>query len=329
MMNKIVIFLIFLMTLSMDISEAKSLSINLVCKANGKGLEKDRIILERELKSLGCKVRCLEGCETENLCRADINIFCEELPRHILPYAKLNWFIPNPEWCFTAEHHLRELNLILCRTREVECIFSRLNMPTYFLGFTSVDAFIPCVKKNFNRFLHLGGGSHQKGTSIIDAAWTLNPHFPHLTVISFVHPPVYNVPNICWRDSYLPLKQLRQLQNECGIHLCLSETEGYGHYLMEAMSLEAVVLTTNAPPMNEFIDDPRCLVAYESIARQQMAINYYVSRQDLVSQVKKLLYLSDWELKAIGKANRACYLKKTKEFKCNLKRLIHAIKKEI
>ncbi|MES2199112.1 MAG: glycosyltransferase [Chlamydiota bacterium] len=61
-------------------------------------------------------------------------------------------------------------------------------------------------------------------------------------------------------------EDLRKIQNKTGIHLCPSEVEGFGHCIFEALSTGAVVITTDAPPMNEFIKDPRCLVPFSHSA---------------------------------------------------------------
>jgi hypothetical protein len=39
--------------------------------------------------------------------------------------------------------------------------------------------------------------------------------------------------NIDYRSDYLDDVELRRLQNESLFHLCPSETEGWGHYLVE------------------------------------------------------------------------------------------------
>ena len=46
-------------------------------------------------------------------------------------------------------------------------------------------------------------------------------------------------------------EELRELQNQCQIHIQPSQSEGFGHVLREAMSVNASILTTNAAPMNE------------------------------------------------------------------------------
>ena len=39
------------------------------------------------------------------------------------------------------------------------------------------------------------------------------------------------------------------------VHICPSAREGFGHYINEARSVGAVVLTIDAAPMSEFVVD--------------------------------------------------------------------------
>ena len=81
-----------------------------------------------------------------------------------------------------------------------------------------------------------------------------NPQFPKLFVINNRKMGIdAKRGNIDFIHDFLPKSKLQALQNQCGFHICPSETEGFGHYIMEALSCSAVVVTTNAPPMNEFI----------------------------------------------------------------------------
>jgi glycosyltransferase involved in cell wall biosynthesis len=118
-------------------------------------------------------------------------------------------------------------------------------------------------------------------------------------------------------------RSLLNLQNQCGVHLCPSKTEGFGHYIMEAMSAEAVVITTDAPPMNEFIKDPRCLVKYKSSGQWKYATTYVINEKELAYKVKALQQLSHEELQAIGRQNREEYLRRKAEFAQNFERLIN------
>ncbi len=187
------------------------------------------------------------------------------IPRYLDSNA-LNWFIPNPEWYVQPRALLNKVDLVLCRTREVEKIFQELDKNTYYLGFTTPDHANSEIVKSYECFLHVSGKSRQKGSGPIIETWAKNPSFPDLIIVKTSKLLFQELPNLVWYH-WMETEALRHLQNSFGIHLCLSETEGFGHYLMEAMSMGAVVITTDAPPMNEFIKDPRCLAPYCRLRR--------------------------------------------------------------
>src|SRR4051794_14770006 len=80
--------------------EGLGLKINIFSETNGKGLEMDKNMLSDALKCLGCEVHYADIFNSEACTFADINIFCQHLLPERLSQAKLNWLIPNPEWCF-------------------------------------------------------------------------------------------------------------------------------------------------------------------------------------------------------------------------------------
>lgn len=319
--NFIFFCLSFLSSLPL-VADPASLKINLITHVNiGKGLDTDVNVLRSALDDLGCAVTVLDFHDT-NWSRAHINIFLQKLIPEKFPMAMQNWMIPNPEWYQEPLALLDRLDLILCRTREVERIFNNLKKPTYFLGFTSPDCYKEGIKKNYRRLLHLAGGSEMKGSDSIKNIWYASPNLPLLTVVKFLSPYESKKPNFLSISERLPEEKVRYLQNRCGIHLCPSETEGFGHYIMEAMSTGAVVVTTNAPPMNEFIHHASCLVPYNKKGTHLLANWYGVDPKELKTHIKALLRKTNEELSAIGKDNREIYLQKKEEFLERLKDLI-------
>lgn len=321
-------FLLFWNLLAVQL-EAGPLKVRIFSHQNGHGLETDWKILSKALEELGVEVGCRYWWDPiENSPPVDINIFFEHLNPDWFPHASLNCFVPNPEWYYQGPEFLKGIDTILCRTKEVERIFQELGKHTYFLGFTSPDCCQPEIIKDFSSIVHLAGGSIQKGTSIILDVWLRHPSFPLLAMIHRFCTYAPERSNLLWLTYWVDECTLRYYQNSCGIHLCPSETEGFGHYIMEAMSTGAVIVTTDAPPMNEFITDPRCLVPYDRTDVKNLGINYYVSADGLASTVKHLMSLPEEELREIGLRNRAAYLSKTKEFKENLKKFIFQIVEE-
>jgi glycosyltransferase involved in cell wall biosynthesis len=297
------------------------LKINIITQSNGKGLSTDQKVLKEALEQLDCIVTILDISEAK-WNRAHINIFIQALAYEKFPMAQQNWFIPNPEWYEQPISFLDHIDLILCRTREVERIFREMNKQIYYLGFKSPDCYREEIPKNYRHFLHLAGGSQLKGTKTIRNIWFNRPTFPLLTVIDFLTPFTSISPHLEWFSIRIPEDKLRNLQNQCGIHLCPSQTEGFGHYIMEAMSACAVVVTTDAPPMNEFIKDPRCLVSYIKTSPINLATSYEVDPKQLESKIEYLLSLPNQELEAISEQNRSIYLQKQQEFYERLEELI-------
>lgn len=301
-------------------SSSSVLKINIISLNNGVGLETDQKIIKKALERLGHSVECFSYWykpKKNKIPKADINIFFEALRPEKFSWAEINWFVPNPEWYGQDLKLLDELDLILCRTKEVKRIFKNLNKKTYFLGFTSPDCLLMDIKKDYSLLAHLAGASIQKGTETISQIWENNAQLPHLTLLYFKNVEKANIQqcqNLTWISTRLPEKDFRTLQNSYGIQLCPSETEGFGHYLSEAMSVGAVVLTTDAPPMNEFIRDPRCLVPYTHSAPKKLGVNYYVDPIELENKIQALVNLPLKELEAIGRNNRINYLKNRVDF---------------
>ncbi len=294
------------------------LTINIICWNNGGGQTNDFKILSSALSELGHVVNPVDFLAKEAP-KADINIFIERMMNESLfASANENYFMPNAEWCREGEELIKKFDLILCRTKETERIFHSITPKTYYLGFTSLDKHQNGVKKRFDHFLHLKGKSEQKGTNKILKLWAKKPNFPKLTLLT-VSGKNPKLKNLEFKRKFLPEETVTSLQNTCGIHLCPSETEGFGHYISEAMSTGAVVVTTNAPPMNEFITDPRCLVQYKRTTPQYLATNYYVDQKDLGMVIEKLRKLPKKELRKIGRENRRRYLENRNAFLERLK----------
>ncbi len=303
-----------LISLLLLISPLYALKINIISWTNGVGLEQDIDILYKELTKLGHQVDFIHFYDFDPKPKADINIFVELVEELHFELASKNYLIPNPEW-FTKEPLIPKFDLILCKTKEAMRLFQPLNPHVVYLGFTSKDCFYENIQKDYRSPLHLAGHSIQKGTDGLLALWRTNPKLPLLHLLKHREPFYPGIANVEQFTEYLPLSELRYLQNRNALHLCPSETEGFGHYIVEALSTGAVVVTTNAPPMNEFVSDPRCLVNYNTTWQQNLATNYYFDPESLRATLTNLLNLPDEELQKIGRQNRQKYLEIDRSFK--------------
>ncbi|MDJ0691250.1 MAG: glycosyltransferase [Xenococcaceae cyanobacterium MO_188.B32] len=256
----------------------------------------------------------------------DINLFLQGISPGWLSYASVNCLIPNQEW-FNDESlpYLSQCDYILCKTKYAQDIFDKLGCKTELISFTSVDRLRKKEPKNFARFFHLAGGNLQKGTNTIVSLWQRHPEWPTLTIIqSPKKAKRIDVPNIEHIVEYVDDEVLAKYQNSYGVHLCPSEAEGFGHYIGEAMSCQAVTITTDAPPMNELISSSRgILVNYHRTEKQKLGINYYVDPQALEQKINEVLTMDEDTKKVLGENAREWYLENDRFFR---KRIVELIK---
>jgi glycosyltransferase involved in cell wall biosynthesis len=240
----------------------------------------------------------------------DVNLLLEHVRSEDLPFARHNLLIPNPEWCQPKDIELLpRIDGVLVKTRHAEPIFEALGCHTAFIGFASVDRLDASVPRE-RTFFHLAGRSTNKGTDRLMALWRRHPEWPLLTVVQSPRTGVPGAPaaNIAHRIDYIDDAELKRLQNASAFHVCCSETEGFGHYIGEAMGVGAVVLATDAPPMHELVTAERgVLVAYDATGTQNLATTYHFSDAALEAVVQRCIAMDDTEREALGRAARAWF----------------------
>lgn len=240
----------------------------------------------------------------------DLVLMEEHIAPAFLDDARFRVALPHPEWFLPRDlAALDRIDLVLAKTHEAARIFAALGRRTACIGFTSDDRLDPAVPRE-RAFFHLAGSSRTKGTEPLLALWRRHPEWPRLTVVQ--HPPEARpgaaAANIEHRIAYLDDAELKRLQNANRFHLCSSETEGFGHYLVEAMSVRAVVITVDAPPMNEMISPERgILVPCSRTGRQHLATTCHFEDAAMEGAIVQALVLDDARCEALGAAARAWY----------------------
>lgn len=249
--------------------------------------------------------------------QADLNVFLEELVPSQFPLAKRNVWIPNQEWMpFRWRAHLPRLDGIWVKTRYAERLFRTFHPSVTHVGFSSFDRHDPAILKEPRTFLHVAGQSLQKGTSALLEAWRRNPAWPPLVLVQspFTGRRV-DVPNVDCRLARLEDEDLRALQNRTEFHLYPSEAEGFGHVLCESMGLGGIVMSTDAPPMNELVTRDRgVLVSYERTSRQGLGTNHYVTASSVEAGVERLLHMDDAEKRRLRDNARAWFVENHARF---------------
>jgi len=307
-------------------------SIRLVARANKVGMDRDVTLLSAALsewapepifsgyRSISPLRRFLGRPDPE-----ETLVFLERVTARWLRSAGRYLLIPNQErYPRRLTGLLQRVDHVLAKSRHACEVFAEHHASVHYLGFTSPDRFLPEVEPDYGRFFHLAGGSALKGTEDLLELWARRPDWPTLTLVQHRTEALPDrVPeNVELVDRYLPDDELRLLQNRCGIHLCPSRSEGWGHYLVEALSCRAVAVTTDGPPMNEHVRPGRgMLVPWVRQEPRKLGTNYYVDRDALEAAVDQLLTESTEEKAARGRAARAWFVENDRAFRGRLRRL--------
>ena len=170
-----------------------------------------------------------------------------------------------------------------------------------------------------------------KGTERLLDVWRRHPEWPTLHVLQSPSTARAERPtaaaNLDHRVTYVDdIEDIRKLQNAHAFHLCLSEAEGWGHYIVEAMSCGAVVLATDAAPMNELVTAERGLLvtAQESGTLNASAL-WQFDEAALEASVERAVAMSDEELARMSAAARAWYEANQAAFAGKLRAAIDAL----
>ncbi len=290
---------------------------------NGAGLQRDYELLRAELEAQGHFVRPIMWNRIEDRASADVNIFLEVVKHDLIPYAHQNWFIPNPEW-FQPNLYSTVVRFtgILAKTRDCENIcrtlYSSGGPRIFYSSWLSPDLLDESVPREPN-FLHVAGNSQTKNTPAVFDAWRTGCIPGHLTVLSRWYPSP-GLPN-CTVLNRVTDEEHKRLVNSCKFHLCPSQYEGFGHSLNEALAVGAVVITLDAPPMNEFGIIPQLMVPSRYTQRYNQGTLHFTNGDNIVSVARHALGLNDEECRNMAIVNRQGFLDRRTHFRKTLKEL--------
>jgi glycosyltransferase involved in cell wall biosynthesis len=249
--------------------------------------------------------------------KRNVGVFFENIPASWINAVDQFVLIPNQEWVRPeTQINLGQCQQIWCKTHYAEQIFRSHGFNVRYIGYTSKDRFLPATPKNYGSFIHIPGRSDLKGTNALLQAWGLHPEWPTLKVVTrYNHLLRFVSPNIEIITEHLDEATLNMLMNSAGVHICPSETEGFGHYINEALSTKAVVITTNAPPMNELVSgDFGVFVNYSTVTRQSFSERFHVDAGDLERKIESVINMRPEIKAAMGERARASYIEKNMAF---------------
>ena len=328
-----------------------ALKLRLIGKSNGVGLSRDLELLAAALSACGCEVTqqvCERGARKRRRSlrtrlamrigrwhRAaaqppvDANVMLEHVWPQFVQQARCNVLVPNPEWFDRRDVAMLDVaDRVWAKTAFAEQLFVARGCRVLHIGFDSDDRLQPAVLRQ-PQFLHLAGRSPLKGTQRLLALWQRHPQWPRLTLVQDV-PHTSAAANIVHAPGFVSDSELRTLQNTHRFHLCLSEAEGWGHYIAEAMSVGALTFTCDAPPMNELVGAERGVLVGVRLGEQHNLAR--IARFDeaaLAAAIERSLALSAAQLDAIGAAARHWFLANKHGFVARLQNAVADLRRAL
>jgi hypothetical protein len=299
------------------------LKTNIITNTDSMGLWRDVCVLREALESVGARVHIInnysDSVDTVGK-GADISIFVESLHRAdlYLNHAHTNWFKPNLDWYFPDQYdrHLPMISLILCKTKHAYDIWSERvgSDRCLYTGFTSLDMYRRDTQK-IDAFIHTIGKSQVKGTDKVAEAWR-HMSYP-LTVVTRAQTQAEAQVTRQLTQLFNGNRAIRHLHNltddqlaeELSLHrffILPSLSEGWGQAMNEAFSAKCVVMTTDAPPMNEFGSiHPAMLIPVINRQKRMLTSFNYCSGDGVRRVVESAVRMRTDYLDEIGNKARA------------------------
>ena len=299
--------------------------INIICYYNAHGLAKDgrlmaeilrqndHDVIQADLVSPPLSLRLKRKLEYKIKRKPiyDINIHVESCVPSLFHLARRNILLPNlealrPE---TAKH-LETFDGIFCKTQEAYTVLRDKGLPVSMVGFSTPARRRANRIPNWRSFFHasgarLPGAVSVKGTDVIYRVWSSRPDWPTVTMTGCHYPSRLNINCI---NGYVTESKYIDMQNESGIHLCPSEMEGFGHYIVEPMSAGCVVATTDGAPMNELISPDRGFLIKTAVSAPYMlGRRYSIDELSFEETIDEILGTSEDELRRLAMKARSWY----------------------
>ena len=199
---------------------------------------------------------------------AEVNIFLEVVNPALFTFAAKNIWIPNAEWTYrTWTSYIPMFDEIWCKTTECTDIFKQYTSKVRYIGWTSIDKIWDPVKHKKNYYkaiVPVGKNIFRNPKPILQAYYrmfnTKPTVYARLPVLNIVYDPSvieFHVPDeikakVHLHDKVLGETEYDDLLRECGLCICLSACEGFGHAVNEALSVGCNVLLS---PIRPFLED--------------------------------------------------------------------------
>ena len=254
---------------------------------------------------------------------ADVNFFIEVINPSLFAYAGKNIWIPNPEWTYqTWQPYAKMVDAIWVKTHAAEKIFAEWGVPVQYIGWTSIDKIQPPRKNYHKAIVPVGKNIWRNPKPIVQAYMRIAEVDPQLYTrlpeLHIVHSPqALSLPaipepfdkKIKLHSEVMPEKAYDELLHECGLCICMSAAEGFGHAVNEAMSAGCMLMLSPIDAFRELSDEvlwvsnskmtphPQCLGVLEDVdvASIMDALSVYCDMTVPQKQLRSNITRSEYE----------------------------------
>ena len=249
---------------------------------------------------------------------ADINVFFEILNPSLFTYAGTNIWIPNPEWTYkTWEPYFGQLDQIWCKTHHAVEIFKPFNANTHYVGWSSIAKGVP-ERKNYSKAIVMAGKNMFRHPQVIINSYLLlkeeyRSKLPELHVVydstrMNVVLPEELKKNIKLYPNTLKDSEYNELLAECGLAICLSSAEGFGHAVNEAASAGCNLILSDIPAFREFNYKSSFVSPNKEIPSDRIDKIYNFRGPEFLVQLDAFMGLSFHDKRAISDENADLYV---------------------
>ena len=259
---------------------------------------------------------------------ANTAIFIERIFEHnSLLFYKNRILIPNLEWLDPKSFKLANglITEFWHKTNHGFIVGKKLfpNTIHVYTGFTSLAKNYGDIV-NYDKFCHFSGKSGTRHTQDLINIWLSKPSFPEFAIQSYgvgLSIPIWmKAGNIKAMFGYMSESDYISEITNYGVHICTSQMEGFGHYINEARSIGALILTLDAPPMNELIDSSCGVLVQHSKSEPFNKGTRFFADPDLIEQaIIKVIDMPLAVRKSLGENAKIRYIKERAEFLMNIK----------
>lgn len=225
--------------------------------------------------------------------------------------------LPNPEWLAPSQADLAETvcEVILHKSRSsLAGLAKRFPRARHHLiGFSSPDPMK--TVDGYGSFSHFRGKATTRFTQSLLDIWQRRPDLPPLSVQAYGRDISVRLSDWLTTGNINLLLNYHETDTRYfadlargGIHLCTSSVEAFGHYLNESRAMSALVLTLDAPPMNELVTpESGVLIGTTGAVPMNLGVRFETTDAMIEQAVDRALGLSIDERKALGRAARRAY----------------------